>query len=64
MVEFRRDPDGSLWSYEEGVRIARVVTTEDILLEQTEKEQETAEGKQEPKAPEASGGRKKRRKKI
>lgn len=33
MVEFRRDPDGTLWSYEEGVRIARVITTEDILLD-------------------------------
>ncbi len=31
MIEFRVDPDGSLWSYEEGVRIARIVPAEDLL---------------------------------
>lgn len=31
MIEFRYEPDGSLWSYEEGVRIARIVQAEDLL---------------------------------
>ena len=31
MSEFRYDPDGSLWSYEEGVRIARIVPAADML---------------------------------
>ena len=52
MVEFRRDPDGTLWSYEEGVRIAQVVEEEDILAERPE---ECSEGRQpaepEPDAP-------------
>ena len=32
MIEFRYDPDGALWVYEEGVRITRLVPSEDMLL--------------------------------
>ena len=34
MIEFRYEPDGSLWSYEEGVRIARIVQAEDLLSDE------------------------------
>lgn len=46
MIEFRRDPDGTLWSYEEGVRIAQVVEEEDMLLE---KPDESGDGQQTAK---------------
>ena len=49
MVEFRRDPDGTLWSYEEGVRIARVVTAEDMLLEKEDRK--APESRPSPESP-------------